>query len=213
MADDVLRQAVQGISELVTEPGLINVDFAHVRQLMKLGGGALMAIGRGKGDDKVRDAVHNALNHPLLESVSLHDAAGIIANFTGGKDLSLFEIGEALGQLQDMARDNVDIVMGVTNNERLYDRVQVILVITGLGAPTLEDVLPGAERINPMSAKEPDSVIEQSEPEEMLPFKMLPGSHKLPSSNDLDLPAFMRRRNRYTDNPTRTRSPRIKESA
>ncbi|KAA3648020.1 MAG: cell division protein FtsZ [Chloroflexi bacterium] len=186
MADDVLRQAVQGIAELATEPGLINVDFAHIRNMMKLGGGALMAIGQGKGPDKTLKSVHQALNHPLLESIALHDAAGIIANFSGGKDLSLFEVGEAITKLQEMAGDQVDVIMGVTNDERMYDRAQVILVITGLGGTSLEEVLPGAEKLRPKPQVNQNAAFT---------VKAAPQpAYALADMQDPDIPAFMRKR-------------------
>jgi cell division protein FtsZ len=147
LADDVLRQAVQGITELITEPGLINIDFAHVRRLMQLGGGALMSIGQGQGNSKARQAIEQALHHPLLESVSLDNAAGVIANFTGGKDLTLMEVSEVLIDLQVQIGPQAEIVLGVTHDESMRDRAQVILVVTGLGAPALEDVLPGASAL------------------------------------------------------------------
>jgi cell division protein FtsZ len=143
LADDVLRQAVQGITELITEPGLINVDFAHVRHIMKLGGGALMSIGHGQGDDKALKAVEQALHHPLLETASLTNAAGILVNFTSGEDLTIFEVETAVNHLKDQAGSDVEIVMGVTRDDRLMDRAQVILIATGLGAPSLEETLPG----------------------------------------------------------------------
>jgi cell division protein FtsZ len=151
MADDVLHQSVQGIAELVTQPGLINVDFAHVRNMMLKGGGALMAIGHGNGEGKAVNAVQQALNHPLLESISLKDASGVIANFSGGDDLSLFEVGEALGYLRELVNEDVEVVMGVSHDERLNERTQVILVVTGIGAKSLADVLPGAERLQPLA--------------------------------------------------------------
>ena len=150
LADDVLRQAVTSISELVTEPGLINVDFSHIKSVMQRGGGALMTIGHGKGEGKALKAVNQALNHPLLETINLGQAAGVIANFTGGEDLTLPEVGEALGHIQTMAGTSIDLIMGFNNDSRLEDKVQVILVITGLGAQTMEEILPGFEaRLNP----------------------------------------------------------------
>lgn len=143
LADDVLRQAVQGITELITEPGLINVDFAHVRHIMKLGGGALMSIGHGQGENKAFKAVEQALHHPLLETATLDNAAGILVNFTSGEDLTIFEVETAVNHLKDQAGVDVEIVMGVTQDTRLMDRTQVILIATGLGAPSLEDTLPG----------------------------------------------------------------------
>ncbi|MBK5108700.1 MAG: cell division protein FtsZ, partial [Anaerolineales bacterium] len=131
LADDVLRQAVQGITELITEPGIINVDFAHVRRLMKIGGGAFMSIGHGKGLTKAHNAVEQALDHPLLEEITIDHAAGIIANFTGGDDLTLYEVSEVLNELHARVGDQAEIVFGVSHDERMTGRAQVILVITG----------------------------------------------------------------------------------
>ena len=127
LADDVLRQSVQGITELITEPGLINVDFAHIRRLMKQGGGAIMSIGYGQGPDKAAAAIEQALNHPLLGSLSIDEASGIIANFTGGSDLCLFEVSEALTHLQAQTGPQADLVMGVIHDNRLIDKAQVIV--------------------------------------------------------------------------------------
>lgn len=147
IADDVLRQAVQGVTELVTESGLINVDFSHVKRLMKMGGGAFLAIGHGEGEGKAMQAVQNALKHPLLESISLEHAQGILVNFTGGQDLSFHEVTQAFSYLQEQASADLDIVMGVVNDDRMSNHAQVILIVTGIGARSLEDVLPGAEKI------------------------------------------------------------------
>lgn len=141
LADDVLRQAVEGIAELITVPGLINVDFAHIRRLILLGGGALMAIGQGRGENKAMQAIEQAMHHPLLESANLENAAGVIVNFTGGSDLTLFEVQSALEQLHEQTGPQTEVVMGVIQDENLHDRVEVILVITGLGSPTLEETL------------------------------------------------------------------------
>jgi cell division protein FtsZ len=196
LADDVLRQAVQGIAELVTEPGQINVDFAHVRHMMELGGGALMAIGQGEGDDKAIKAIDQALNHPLLESVSLSDAAGIIASFSGGNELSLIEVGDALDYVQHMAGNDIDVVMGFTQDDRLADRAQVILVVTGLGAPSLEEVLPGAEKISAPQPEYPHLTEMKIHTERMtMPYASPPGPSR--AIENLDLPAFMRHRDRY----------------
>jgi cell division protein FtsZ len=181
LADDVLRQAVQGIAEIITEPGLINVDFAHVRRLILLGGGALMAIGQGEGEEKVAQALKQALHHPLLDTVSLENAAGVIANFTGGPDLSLFEVQSALESLQKQTGPQAEIVLGVITDERMDGRVQAILMITGMGAPTLEQAFAEVKKI------------EQPPPQaEELPFSQLP-DFALNSTN-YDLPAFLRYR-------------------
>jgi cell division protein FtsZ len=96
LADDVLRQGIQAISELITQPGMINVDFSHIRQAMFNGGGSLMAIGNGEGSSKALDAIESALHHPMLGEIRLDTATHIIANFTGGPDLTFLEVMTAL---------------------------------------------------------------------------------------------------------------------
>ena len=149
MADDVLRQGVQGISELITQPGLINVDFAHIRRLMQMGGASLMSIGYGEGENKAVKAVKHALNHPLLESACVDTAAGVIANFTGGADMGFLEVTEALSYLQTQTGTSTEIIPGVINDDRMEGRAQVILIITGLGGTPLEDVMPGVRKQSP----------------------------------------------------------------
>ncbi len=165
LADDVLRQGIQGIAELITETGIINVDFAHIRRLMKMGGASLMSIGYGQGENKALQAVEQALNHPLLEHTSLESAAGMIVNFTGGNDLSFFEVTDALSHLHKITNNQAEIIPGVISDPEMHDRAQVILVITGLGGTPLEKVLPGAEKyINtrPNPAPAPVSVPAQN---------------------------------------------------
>ena len=194
LADDVLRQAVQGIAELITQPGLINVDFSHVRNMMKRGGGALMAIGHGNGENKVLQAIKQALQHPLLESVSLADAQGVIANFSGCEDLSLYEVGEAVGHIRSLTGGDVDVVMGLSQDDRMSERAQVILIVTGLGAKSLADVLPGAEILQNKS-------IATTAPADPTPSSGLPAEESyeaVPANilNDLDVPSFLRKRAR-----------------
>ena len=141
LADDVLRQGIQGIAELITMPGLINVDFSHVRNVMQMGGGSLLSMGQGEGLDKARKAIDQALHHPLLESVNLYSAGGIIANFTGGRDLSFLEVTDALSYLQDMTGNRADVIPGFMIDERLTERAQVILIVTGLGGTAIDKEL------------------------------------------------------------------------
>jgi cell division protein FtsZ len=204
MADDVLRQGVQGITELITEAGVINVDFSHVKHLMKLGGGALMSIGQGDGENKALKAIQEALYHPLLETASLENAAGILANFTAGDDLTLFEVQTALNYLHEKAGPEADIVFGVTHDNRLDDRVEVILVATGLGAPTLEETLSkvnsGRTFADPEPARPP--AVEEPVQRSAAPMKEETRAGSIPSffnnppssaAHDLDLPAFLRK--------------------
>jgi cell division protein FtsZ len=215
LADDVLRQAVQGITELITEPGLINVDFAHVRHIMKLGGGALMSIGHGQGDDKALKAVEQALHHPLLETATINNAAGILVNFTSGEDLTIFEVETAINHMKDQSGSDVEIVMGVTRDDRLMDRAQVILIATGLGAPSLEETLPGLLATTHPSSSVPnqpafvelepiglvrrsitsqsgfDTLSSAAEPSNSSP-QSFETNQSFSIASDLDLPAFLR---------------------
>lgn len=220
LADDVLRQSVEGISELITRTGIINVDFAHIRRLIQLGGGALMAIGHGQGDNKVLQAVDQALNHPLLGNVSIENAAGVIANFTGGDDMALGEIYDAMNYIQAQTGPQAEIVMGALTDKQMQGRVQVTLVITGLGAPTLEEAMSNVQKASgrPVAtAAEPTSIpdahptyqpraerMETTSAEKSAAPKIrsLLSSHELSASasQNLDLPAFLRRQSRLSGN-------------
>ncbi len=187
LADDVLRQAVQGITELITEPGMINVDFANVRHLMKLGGGALMSMGQGSGENKALKAIEDALDHPLLESTSLENAAGILVNFTSNNDISLFDIEAALTHLQKQAGVQAEIVMGVTNDNRLDDRVQVFLLATGLGALSLEETLRGVA--HPVQAQKQEATPQTVE----VAASSESETEEAPAPRNPDIPSFLRR--------------------
>ncbi len=199
LADDVLRQSVQGITELVTEPGFINVDFAHIRRLILLGGGALMSIGHGHGAKKAGKALQQALQHPLLESVSLDNAAGVIANFTGSDDLTLMEVQEALEGLQSQTGPQTEIVLGVTSDDSMVNRTQVILLITGLGGSTLEEAFSQVQKASPVSKPPPVVAREERQPEKLdLPYAeqtTAPTNYRKPAATNYDIPAFLRRRN------------------
>ncbi len=192
LADDVLRQAVQGITELITEAGLINVDFAHVRRLIQIGGGALMSIGQAQGENKAQRALEQALNHPLLDSVALDSAAGVIANFTGGQDLSLFEVQSALTDLQAHTGEQAEIIFGVINDERMEGRAQVILMITGLGAPTLEEAFSGCKKSEPKPVTSTGSPVGAAAIPQPVPVSA--AANAVAAGHDL--PAFFRYRSR-----------------
>jgi len=177
LADDVLRQGIQGISELITKPGMINVDFANVRQLMLHGGGALMAIGLGEGSDKAGDAIGQALHHPLLEMDSLSQASGVLVHFTGGEDLTLHEVGQAVTDLRESLAPDADIILGATTEPEMYGRAQVILIVTGIGGRPVSsiarpDVVESSKALTPVTLHAPVPSME----------------------TNLDLPAFLRRR-------------------
>ena len=132
-ADEVLRQGIQGIAELVTKPGLINVDFANVKSLMQLPGGTVFSMGEGRGGNKACEAVRGAFEHKLLEVESLRNACGVLVCFKGSNDLSLGEINQAMELVNDYVREDAQMVFGATLDETMMDRVEVILVATGVG--------------------------------------------------------------------------------
>ena len=137
-ADDVLRQGITGITQLLSGTGEINVDFSHIRHMMANGGGSLLSIGYGKGEDKVSNALYQALNHPLLEHLPIENATGIIANFTGGEDLSFGEVMEGLAHLQQFTGNNAEIIPGQIVDPNMKDEVQIILIITGIASTPLK---------------------------------------------------------------------------
>src|SRR2546426_6874830 len=129
-ADNVLRQGVQGITDLITIPGLINLDFADVRTIMHDAGSALMGIGTASSENRAVEAAKQAISSPLLEE-SVEGAAGILLNITGGKDLGLFEVNEAAEIVQSAADSNANIIFGAVIDESLADEVRVTVIATG----------------------------------------------------------------------------------
>jgi cell division protein FtsZ len=132
IADDVLRQGVQGITDLITQPGLINLDFADVRTVMQDGGNALMGIGFATGENRAREAAERALRSPLIDT-ELGGARGILLSIAGGEDLSLFEVNEAAEVVRQGAVDDTNLIFGATIDDRLNGQVWVTVVATGLG--------------------------------------------------------------------------------
>ena len=131
IADDVLRQGVQGISDLITEAGEINIDFADVRTIMKGKGDALMGIGTGTGDNRAVDAATNAINNPLLEDARIEGAKGILVSVTGGEDFSLSEFEEILNIITTNADSDAMIISGTATDPELVDEVKVTVIATG----------------------------------------------------------------------------------
>ncbi|HWP64209.1 MAG TPA: cell division protein FtsZ, partial [Candidatus Binatia bacterium] len=130
IVDDVLRQGVQGISDIITVPGLINLDFADVRAIMKDAGSALMGIGRASGENRAVEAARQAIASPLLE-VNITGAQGILFNITGSSNLSLWEVTEAAEEIRAAADPEANIIFGASFNERLGDEVQITVIATG----------------------------------------------------------------------------------
>jgi cell division protein FtsZ len=132
MADDVLRQGVQGITDLITVPGLVNLDFADVRTIMRDAGSALMGIGAASGENRSSEAARIAVSSPLLES-SIEGATGILLNFTGGPEVGLFEVNEAAEVVTGAADASANIIFGAVIDESMGDEVRVTVIATGFG--------------------------------------------------------------------------------
>jgi cell division protein FtsZ len=130
LADDVLRQGIQGISELITVPGLINLDFNDVRAIMSEGGAALMAVGRAKGEDRARVAAEMAISSNLLD-VTIDGARGILFNVTGSPNMSLFEVNEAAAIIKETAHPDVNLIFGAVIDENMTDEIRITVIATG----------------------------------------------------------------------------------
>jgi cell division protein FtsZ len=137
MADDILRQGVQGITDLITVPGIVNLDFADVRAIMTEAGSALMGIGTASGENRAAEAAHTAVSSPLLES-SIEGATGILLNISGPPEMGLFEVNEAAEVVTSAADQNANVIFGAVIDESLKDSVRVTVIATGFG--------PGAHR-------------------------------------------------------------------
>lgn len=228
VADEVLRQGVQGITELITKPGLINIDFANIKQLMQTAGTSMMAIGQGKGEHKAIDAVRQALKMPLLDLRTVNAANGILVHFTGGEDLSLFEVSQAAAEL-NAAAPNAEVIFGATVDPSMEGRTQVILVATGLDSHTtpvvVEEAMPDLAYRRPGTTKPVVELAAHPQPAEATPDGHLadalfhqvvhakpveqpplvsadarPGPAAPPvAANNLDVPAFLRRRRSLRD--------------
>jgi cell division protein FtsZ len=156
MADDVLRQGVQGITDLITVPGLVNLDFADVRTIMRGAGSALMGIGVASGESRAAEAARNAVSSPLLET-SIEGATGILLNVTGGPDIGLFEVNEAAEVVTGAADQNANVIFGAVIDPALKDEVRVTVIATGFGPQRRRRRREAPELIaEPTRAREPE---------------------------------------------------------
>ena len=192
MADDVLRQGVQGISELITVPGLINLDFADVRTIMSEGGAALMAVGNAKGEERAREAAEKAISSELLD-ITIDGARGILFNVTGGPDLTLFEVNQAAAIIKETAHPDVNLIFGAVIDPSLSDELRITVIATGFertGIPRRLLEKPGTGREN-----KPSQILENSE---VAANTGRPGDFQPRTFNteDLDIPTFLRNRTR-----------------
>lgn len=187
VADDVLRQGVQGISELITVPGLINLDFADVRTIMSEGGAALMAVGMGKGEDGARIAAEAAISSQLLD-ITIDGARGILFNVTGGSGLTLFEVNQAAAIIKETAHPDVNLIFGAVIDPEMKEEVRITVIATGFersGVPRRVIDKPLPEKHERMvDANVPSQSGSQSRDFQPQTF----------NTEDLDIPTFLRNR-------------------
>ncbi|MCJ7708667.1 MAG: cell division protein FtsZ [Anaerolineales bacterium] len=184
LADDVLRQGIQGISELITVPGLINLDFADVRTIMAEGGAALMAVGIGTGEERARAAAEQAISSQLLD-ITIDGARGILFNITGGPDLSLFEVNQAAAIIKETAHPDVNLIFGAVIDPSMGDELRITVIATGFEGSGLAR-RPVARRTRGRIEQAAAAPREEVAVEEFQPRAF--------DINDLDIPAFLRRR-------------------
>src|SRR5215212_7215209 len=156
MADDVLRQGVQGITDLITIPGLVNLDFADVRAIMRDAGSALMGIGEAEGENRAAEAARAAISSPLLEA-SVEGATGILLNITGGSDIGLFEVNEAAEVVTGAADQNANVIFGAVIDESMHGKVRVTVIATGFDRLLRRERLEGEERPAGVAERRPDA--------------------------------------------------------
>ena len=183
VADDVLRQGIQGISELITVPGLINLDFADVRSIMAEGGAALMAIGHGEGENKAIEAAEQAIASSLLD-VTIDGARGILFNVTGGPDLTLFDVNEAAEIIRKTADPEANIIFGAVIDETMSDKIRITVIATGFDAATQQR--PVSVRTATTASNQP-RVTPRAVPIDDFPARTV-------DTDNLDIPSFLRRR-------------------
>jgi cell division protein FtsZ len=187
MADDILRQAVQGISDLITIPGFINVDFADVRAIMKGMGMALMGTGHAVGENRAMDATQRAISSPLLEEATINGAKGVLVNITGGVDLTLFEMDEAMRVIHDDADPDANIIWGTVTDERMQNEMKITVIATGFESRK-------AENVHNMSARQTTGGGNNLNSAQ--PRINSPSSSSVPvrTEADLEIPTFMRKK-------------------
>ncbi len=192
-ADNVLRQGVQGISDLIATPGLINLDFADVKTIMSDKGSALMGIGIASGENRATEAAKKAISSPLLET-SIDGAKGVIMNITGGTNLSLFEVQEAADIVASASDEEVNMIFGSVINDSLDDEIIVTVIATGFS----DDILTQRQNVRPsMGARQQAPAQQQPSRQEAVQQEAPRQTQNYQQEDTLDIPTFLRnRRNR-----------------
>jgi cell division protein FtsZ len=189
MADEVLLQGVQGITDLITTPGLINLDFADVKAVMTDAGSSLMGIGQARGDNRAAEAAAAAISSPLLEA-SIDGARGVLLNIAGGSDLGLFEVNEAAGIIAKAAHPDANIIFGAVVDDTLGDEVRVTVIAAGFdrwGAKEAEDLVKPDEEIFSIPGVDDDSLFGPADKEQREKERLV-----FDAEDELDVPSFLR---------------------
>jgi len=208
-ADDVLRQAIQGISDLILVPGMINLDFADVKTIMSGMGFAIMGTGTGEGETRALDAANRAVSSPLLEEASVKGARGVIINITGGPDFALAEVNDAASIIQEAAHEDANIIFGAVIDPTMNGLVKITVIATGFDRPDAKLAAPASQTpvdLNQYTAWRQESTLDRAvagggriaisrRPVVDLPSATASGEGDQPgdAGSPLDVPAFMRR--------------------
>ncbi|MBF0410562.1 MAG: cell division protein FtsZ [Candidatus Riflebacteria bacterium] len=199
-ADDILRQGVQGISDIIVIPGLVNTDFADVKTIMTQAGSALMGMGIASGENRAVTAAQMAIASPLLES-SIQGAKGVLLNITGGADLGIHEVDKACSIIQDCADEDANIIWGSVLDESMKDSIKITVIATGFGEEINRGMLDPKKRIlDGLRTSTPHSMESQMPPMPQMPQIQVAasGGGGGSSHHDVDIPAFLRKRgNRF----------------
>jgi cell division protein FtsZ len=187
-ADDVLLQGVKGISDLITTNGLINLDFADVKTIMKEKGVALMGTGTASGEARIDEATRLAIHSPLLEEISMAGARGVLINITGPSNIGLSEINDAVSIIRDEAHEEANIIFGAVINEEMQDSVSVTVIATGFGRTECSSLTNREVRVTPRAARISE---DEEEMEKPMARTVIPSQ-----PTDMNIPAFIRRSQR-----------------
>lgn len=192
--DDVLRQGVSGISDLITTPGMINVDFADVKAIMQNAGSALMGIGRGTGENRALDAAKSAIDSPLLE-LSIDGAKGVLFNITGGKDLGMFEVDEAAKFITKSVDPDAKIIFGAVIDEEMDEEIKITVIATGFsaGGGSAYGGDQGLRKSEPAITRMEETIRTEIKKPVFAP-KVIEEEPEADEQDELEIPAFIRKK-------------------
>ena len=192
VADDVLLQGIQGISELITVPGLINLDFADVRTIMSEGGAALMAVGRASGEDRARTAAEMAISSEMLD-ITIDGARGILFNVSGGDSLTLMEVNDAAAIIKETAHPDVNLIFGAVINPELGDEIRLTVIATGFDSTSMHKRIQRTRFTETMDKAAGESSKKENK-ENHLQRDFAEFSSQLYNTDEIEVPAYLRNR-------------------